>query len=159
MRLPVRALALAGAVVGFANICGSAWAVDNCICMVSEEMRRGARPASYEYRACFRDGGCEEWTSITFDDTTAYSIKNHCNSGSDFVRFQVRFGREGREPGQTMDLARSQTFKDVNPTEVPSCACMPQAQYHFVKVGGKTQLRNGLPRNITLRPCRQIKVD
>lgn len=147
------ALTIFGALFLSAAATTASAATDNCACIVSNDLSGGVPPVAYQFRACYRNGRCEQWLSQPFTTGASHSIKVHCNPDPGFVRFELRFGLE---VPRVVNLARTQAFHNIPSDVTPSCACVNQAQFHFVRDGNTIELKNGLP-NIGLQACRMLK--
>ena len=159
-RALVHALIFAGLSLGVAALPGAAYALDKCICIVSNKLRSGATPVKFQYRTCFQDGSCNDWKSRSFQKLEgAYTAKVICNVSDKFSLFEMRYDWSYKSGFQEKRLImrRFKTFT-LSRDEIPKCDCMPTAQYHFVKSSDGVHLHDGPPSDMTKGQCRINKL-
>ncbi len=151
-----RLLAVAAvAMLGTAMFSSAGWARDTCVCLVSNQLNTGQAPVRYQYRSCLRNGKCSHWKTRTFKQGNAFGIKVICNTDRTFRRYQVRYDRS-YAPGIQLRVQTLTHYKSftVGKDQIPTCGCMPRAQYRFVKQRSGVRLYYGRPGNIAPLHCR-----
>jgi hypothetical protein len=159
-RATVHALIFADLSLGVAALPGAAYALDKCICIVSNKLRSGATPVKFQYRSCLQDGSCNKRKSHSFQKLKGvYTAKVICNVSDKFSLFEMRFDWNYKSGFQEKRLimCRYKTFT-LSRDEIPKCDCMPTAQYHFVKSSRGVELHDGPPSDMTKGSSRYNKL-